>query len=160
LDARAVIQALELSPHPEGGHFRETYRGSPCPFPWPERGQRATSTAIYFLLAPGEFSALHQVSSDEGWHHYLGGALELVSIDPDGALSIVRMGKDIVSGERPQHVVPAGFWQAARVVGDEAVLCGCTVAPGFDFADFAIPPRADLLARFPQHAALVTALSR
>lgn len=160
LDARSVIDALQLQPHPEGGHYRETYRAPALPFELPGRGARASSTAIYFLLAPGEFSALHQVASDEVWHHYAGGALELVTIDRLGRLQQVRLGKDLGQGERPQYVVPASVWQAARPIAGEAVLVGCTVAPGFDFADFRMPPRAELLERFPEHAPLITELTR
>ena len=159
-DPLSIIAALGLTPHPEGGHFRETFRGETLPFELPGRGSRSSSTAIYFLLASGEFSAFHQVASDEGWHHYLGGTLEIVTIGQQGDLERVRLGKDLVSGERPQHIVRAGLWQAARPLGSEAVLCGCTVAPGFDFADFRMPPQADLLALYPEHAALITSLTR
>ena len=86
--------------------------------------------------------------------------LELVTIDEQGLLEVVRLGKDLTAGERPQHVVRAGVWQAARPLGAEATLCGCTVAPGFDFADFRMPPRSDLIALFPEHQALITALTR
>src|SRR5581483_9443153 len=116
---------------------------------------RSASTAIYFLLGVGEFSAFHRVAADEAWHHYLGDPLELHTIDATGEHVLVRLGKELLAGERPQHVVPAGTWQAARVAGSGFSLCGCTVAPGFDFADFEMPSRAELLARFPQHAELI-----
>ncbi len=155
-----IIAALGLSPHPEGGHYRETYRGSALPFELPERGARATSTAIYFLLAAGEFSAFHVVASDEAWHHYLGSPLELLLIDQDGRLERRTLGKQFERGELPQIVVPAGVYQAARPLGPEGALVGCTVAPGFDFADFTLPSRAELSARFPDHAPLIASLTR
>ena len=132
------------------------------PFELPERGARSASTAIYFLLRAQDFSALHVVSSDEVWHHYLGDALELHCFDAEGAHRAVKLGCALGHGERPQHVVKRGELQAARVsAGPHGfALCGCTVAPGFDFADFRMPPRAELLEKLAQHRALVTALTR
>jgi predicted cupin superfamily sugar epimerase len=156
-DARAWAEALGLIPHPEGGLYRETFR-APLALQAPQ-GERAASTAIYFLLPAGSFSALHRVRSDEVWHHYAGDPVELHTIDPGGAHAVVRLGKELPD-ERPQHVVAAGTWQAAVPVGDGFALCGCTVAPGFDFADFEMPSRAELLATFPQHAALLARLTR
>jgi predicted cupin superfamily sugar epimerase len=157
-DARAVIEALGLSPHPEGGFFRETFRapqvvGAP-------QGPRAASTAIYFLLPAGTFSALHRVRSDEVWHHYDGDPVDLYTLDGDGAHVVTRLGRDLARGEQPQHVVMAGVWQAAVCSGHRFALCGCTVAPGFDFADFEMPSRADLLSRFPLSRDLVGRLTR
>ena len=162
ISAEQVIASLKLSPHPEGGFYAETFRAEALPFELPERGARSASTAIYFLLRAQDFSALHVVSSDEVWHHYLGDALELHAFEPDGAHRTVRLGSALVQGERPQHVVKRGELQAARVsAGPHGfALCGCTVAPGFDFADFRMPSRAELLERLPQHRELVTALTR
>jgi predicted cupin superfamily sugar epimerase len=160
-DAARIIEQLALVPHPEGGFYRETYR-SPLTVPTP-RGPRAAHTAIYFLLPAGVFSALHRVASDEVWHHYAGDPVDLHVVEGEGAsarFSIVRLGPHHARCERPQHVVPAGAWQAAVPCGDRFALCGATVAPGFDFADFELPPRQELLARFPAHAALVTFLTR
>ncbi len=157
-DARAVVQALGLSPHPEGGYYRETFRAS-LALPAPQ-GPRAASTAIYFLLPADSFSALHRVRSDETWHHYDGDPVELYTIRDDGAAQVVRLGNDLARGDRPQVVVPAGMWQAAVPVGDRFALCGCTVAPGFDFADFEMPSRAELVARFPESRELVERLTR
>jgi predicted cupin superfamily sugar epimerase len=153
---------LELVPHPEGGFFRETFRAEPLPHELPGRGQRAASTAIYFLLRAQDFSALHFVESDEVWHHYAGDALELHCFDVGNRHRLVRLGADVTRGERPQHVVRARELQGARVsVGPHGfALCGCTVAPGFDFADFRMPPRAELLARLSDHHELVRALTR
>jgi len=162
ISADEVIESLKLLPHPEGGFYAETFRAEALPFELPERGPRSASTAIYFLLRAGDFSALHVVSSDEAWHHYLGDALELHCFDLAGAHRAVVLGSALERGERPQHVVRRGELQAARVTAGPHgfALCGCTVAPGFDFADFRMPPRAELLAKLPEHQALVTALTR
>lgn len=158
--AERVIAELGLVPHPEGGHFVETFRSSQRVTG--DRRERAASTAIYFLLREGEFSAFHRVRSDEVWHHYLGDSLELHRIAPDAAHSTLVLGSSLSSGERPQAVVLAGQYQAARVVPARYgfTLCGCTVAPGFEFADFEMPSRAELCARFPQLSAVITALTR
>jgi predicted cupin superfamily sugar epimerase len=162
LTARQVIDSLGLSPHPEGGFFSETFRAAALPQPLPGRGERSASTAIYFLLERGDFSALHVVTSDEAWHHYLGDPLELHCFDGAGRHRALRLGNALQQGERPQHVVPSGELQAARVLpGTHGfALCGCTVAPGFDFADFRLPPRAELLAQLAAHRELVMALTR
>jgi uncharacterized protein len=160
--AEEVIERLGLVAHPEGGFYAETFRAEALPVGLPGRGERSASTAIYFLLRAQDFSALHVVLSDEVWHHYWGDALELHCFDRAGQLRQVRLGTSLADGERPQHVVEHGELQAARVAGGSHgfALCGCTVAPGFDFADFRMPTRAELLARLPEHAALVTALTR
>lgn len=160
--AQQVIDGLDLLPHPEGGFYAETFRAEALPFELPERGQRSASTAIYFLLRAGDFSALHVVASDEVWHHYLGDALELHCFDAAGSHRRALLGARLQAGERPQHVVRRGELQGARVTAGPYgfALCGCTVAPGFDFADFRLPPRAELLARLPRHRELVTALTR
>ncbi len=162
MNAEEIIQQLKLAPHPEGGFFREAFRGEPLPFSLPERGERSSSTSIYFLLRAGDFSALHAVSSDEVWHHYLGSPLELHLMDRMGVHSRIMLGTDLRAGEMPQYVVPRGMLQAARVVGpkDAFALCGCTVAPGFDFRDFTMPSRAALLAQFPSQHELITSLTR
>lgn len=152
-----VLATLELAPHPEGGFFRETFR-SPTMLHFPDRPARSASTAIYFLLPAGSFSALHRVSSDEVWHHYDGAPVDLHLIAQDGAHVVLGLGKDLEAGERPQHVVPAGVWQAALPRGD--ALCGCTVAPGFDFADFELAERAALTRAYPRHAEIIAALTR
>ena len=162
ISADDAIESLKLLPHPEGGFYVETFRAEELPFELPERGPRSASTAIYFLLRAGDFSALHVVSSDEAWHHYLGDPLELHCIDPAGAHRALLLGSDLLRGQRPQHVVRRDELQAARVSAGPYgfALCGCTVAPGFDFADFRMPPRAELLAKWPQHRELVAALTR
>jgi predicted cupin superfamily sugar epimerase len=154
-----VIAALGLTPHPEGGFFSETFR-APAHVEAPFGARRAASTAIYFLLRAGDFSAFHSVRSDEVWHHYLGASIELHTIDPSGHHERIELGPELLHGERPQWVVPAGTLQAARVIGEGFGLCGCTVAPGFDFADFDMPRRADLSARFPALIDVITSFTR
>jgi len=132
LSAADVIARLGLKPHPEGGHFRETFRD-----PRAIEG-RAASTAIYFLLARGERSHWHRIDATEIWHHYAGSALTL-HVAGDHTTRTIRLGPDIAAGHEPQAIVPAGAWQAAQCDGDWA-LVGCTVAPGFDFAAFELAP--------------------
>ena len=129
LTAADLIRLLEFKPHPEGGHFRETFRDRPA-----ADGGRAASTAIYFLLARGERSHWHRVDAVEVWHYYAGAPL-LLEIADDAARTVVTLGPDLAAGERPQGIVPAGAWQAAHSLGDWT-LVGCTVAPGFEFAGF------------------------
>ena len=160
LSDHEVIKALGLAPHPEGGFFRETFRAQAtvnAPF---SGVSRAASTAIYFLLRAGEFSAFHSVLSDEVWHHYWGATLELHTIDRAGAHQRVELGPNLLHGERPQWVVLAGTLQAARVIGDGFALCGCTVAPGFDFADFSMPSRTELRQTHPSLADLIESFTR
>jgi predicted cupin superfamily sugar epimerase len=160
--AADIIRLLALAPHPEGGFFRETFRADPLPFALPERGVRSASTAIYFLLRRGDFSAFHRVRSDEVWHHYLGAPLELHLLELTRH-TLVTLGPRLERGERPQAVVPADVLQAARVAPDsegDFTLVGCTVAPGFDFADFEMPSRAELVAQFPAERALIESLTR
>jgi uncharacterized protein len=126
--AEAIIAALQLAPHPEGGWYRETYRGDA------PAGTRAAITAIYYLLCAGERSHWHRVDAAEIWHWYAGDALEL-RIERD----TVRLGNDLGAGERPQAVVPAFAWQAARSLG-AWTLVGCTVSPAFEFAGFELAP--------------------
>jgi uncharacterized protein len=127
--AADVIARLELKPHPEGGHYRESFRD-----PRVDANGRSVSTAIYFLLARGERSHWHRIDVVEVWHYYAGDALVLHIAD-DGGQRIVRLGPDLAAGEVPQAVVPAQAWQAAESSGDWT-LVGCTVAPGFEFAAF------------------------
>jgi predicted cupin superfamily sugar epimerase len=160
--ARELIDTLGLLPHPEGGYFRETFR-SPLSLrglPWagPD-GERSASTAIYFLLPAGVFSAFHRVTADEVWHHYDGDPVLLHTLDASGH-EVVRLGRDFAAGERPQHVVRGGVWQAAVVTGQRYALCGCTVAPGFDFADFVMPSREALVQAYPEHAAIIASFTR
>ena len=133
LSAEEVVALLGLTPHPEGGFFRETFR-SPAP-----PGGRGASTAIYYLLREGEVSAWHRVDADEAWHHYAGAPLELTLSAGGQSRAVFRLGSGLGRGERPQAVVPAGVWQTARTLGGWT-LVGCTVAPAFDFAGFELAP--------------------
>lgn len=151
-----LAATLGLLPHPEGGHYRETYRATETTDAGalPERfgGARSHSTAIYFLLAAGERSKLHRIRSDEVWHLYDGGPLLIISISPAGDLTRTMLGRNLAAGEVPQHVVAAGHWFGALPAdGASHALCGCTVAPGFDFNDFELARRDALLAAFPGH---------
>ncbi len=158
-EAEEVIRLLQLEPHPEGGYYRETYRSDVFltrGLPQHYQGGRNASTAIYFLLDALSFSAFHRLKSDEIWHFYLGDALDLKWINPDGSLTEIRMGHQIDRGEQLQVVIPAGCWFTAVVVSaGKWALTGCTVAPGFDFQDFEMADRESLLAAFPQHASLI-----
>jgi predicted cupin superfamily sugar epimerase len=131
--AADIIARLALKPHPEGGHYRETFRDHRC-----DADGRALSTAIYFLLARGERSHWHRIDAVEIWHYYAGSALSLQIADHSGQRSI-RLGPDFASGDVAQAIVPAQTWQAAECSGDWT-LVGCTVAPGFDFANFELAP--------------------
>jgi predicted cupin superfamily sugar epimerase len=133
LTAAEVIRLLDLKPHPEGGHFRETFRDASVPHA-PENG-RAASTAIYFLLARGERSHWHRVDAVEVWHWYAGAPLALEVSHSTASIERVTLGSDLSTGERPQAIVPARAWQAAQSLG-AWTLCGCTVAPGFEFSGF------------------------
>ena len=154
--ATDLIAALGLQPHPEGGFYRETYRagevipnaGLPARF----HGPRSHATAIYYLLRAGDRSKLHRIKSDEVWHFYEGDALTIIAISPNGQLIETTLGRDFLAGQVPQHVVPAGYWFGCLPARNTAfTLAGCTVAPGFDFADFELADRTTLLAAFPQH---------
>ncbi|WP_224371456.1 cupin domain-containing protein [Hyalangium versicolor] len=151
-----LVRALGLQPHPEGGFYKETYRAS-VRVETP-RGSRSAGTAIYYLLPRGEFAAWHQVASDEVWHFYDGAPLTLYLLR-DAGLEEVTLGRDVARGEQPQVVIPAGVLQAGVPRGDYT-LVGCTVAPGFDFADWEMPTRDALLARYPEHAELFRQFTR
>ena len=158
------IERLGLVPHPEGGHFRETYRAPECmagtDLPPRYGGSRAFGTAIYFLLRSGEASRLHRIKSDEIWHFYAGGPLAIFLIHPAGNLHEIALGLDFDHGQRPQAVVPAGTWFGAAPLPDTLYsLVGCTVAPGFDFADFELADRRRLSDAYPQHHALIERLT-
>jgi uncharacterized protein len=145
LTAQQIIRLLDLKPHPEGGHFRETFRDAPRPSYPPAQAVelgvgRAASTAIYFLLARGERSHWHRIDAVEVWHWYAGDPLVLEISSPSGQYERVTLGDDLRAGARPQAIVPAQAWQAAQSLG-EWTLAGCTVAPGFEFANFELAPQ-------------------
>ena len=163
--AQRIVERFELKPHPEGGFYREIYRSDLIVehprVPSGTPAARAAATFIYYLLADGQISAFHRVKwTDEVWHLFAGGPLELHLIDEDGIYRVVTLTTVLEDGE-PSAVVPAGWWQAARLSpGTAWAFGGCSVAPGFDFGDFEMPRTDELLARFPQHAALIHALAR
>jgi uncharacterized protein len=151
-----IVRLLEMQLHPEGGYYRESYRAPLILSGLPQGVLRNASTAIYFLLPAGSFSAFHRVRSDEVWHHYDGDPLALHIIDGNGAYEKILLGHNLRAGERPQAVVPADTWQAAEPLGSTFSLCGCTVAPGFDYADFELAKREEIAAQFPERATIIT----
>lgn len=163
--ARYWKDKLGLHSHVEGGTFKETYRAS---LQLPQDvltdkhlGMRSAATGIYFLLEQGEFSAFHRIASDEQWHFYDGVCLHIYEIQKDGTLIVHKLGLDIDKGELPQITIAAGSWFGSKV--EEAggyTLCGCTVAPGFDFADFELADRNILVKQYPQYAGIITMLTR
>ncbi|MEO5375021.1 MAG: cupin domain-containing protein [Alphaproteobacteria bacterium] len=159
--ADEIVSLLGLVPHPtEGGHFVETYRSGEgvrsgervAAVSLPERfgGRRALATAIYYLLRPGTISHLHRLASDEIFHFYIGDPIEMLNLHPDGSGCRLVIGTDLAAGMRPQVVVPAGVWQGARLVpGGRFALLGCTVSPGFEYADYTHGDRDALTAAYP-----------
>ncbi len=135
MTADEIKALLNLEPLPvEGGFFRRTW-ASDCKVDLP-RGLRPAGSAIYYLLEPGSFSAMHVLASDEIYHFYLGDPVEMLHLFPDGGSAVLTLGPDLAAGQQVQLVVPAGVWQGARLIGNGKVaLLGCTVTPGFDFAD-------------------------
>jgi uncharacterized protein len=164
-DAQYWINHFSLSPHPEGGYYRVTYqseltivRGA---LPSRYQGDRSASTAIYFLLDGQDFSAFHRIASDELWHFYAGSSLVVYVIDPEGNYSELHLGAGPDDGEVFQAVVNAGCWFASRLKNAAGfALVGCTVAPGFDFADFELAVRSELTTAYPQHRKLIEELTR
>jgi predicted cupin superfamily sugar epimerase len=163
--AQYWVDKLQLIAHPEGGYYRETYRAElsiprealPAGF----TGPRLVSTAIYFLLEGNNFSAFHRLRSDELWHFYAGSPITVHVIEPDGGYSEIQLGGGPDAGEILQAVVKAGRWFASRVRDPKTfALAGCTVAPGFDFADFEMGKRAELVRHYPQHRSLIESLTR
>ncbi len=154
-----------MQPHPEGGFFREMYRSEEWvlqpALPARFSGNRTFSTAIYFLLESHHFSALHRIQSDEVWHFYAGGPLEVFVFDEAGQLEIIRLGNNPDAGEVFQAVVPAGRWFASRpAAGTAYALVGCTVAPGFDFADFELATAETNISTHPEYQHLIQSLIR
>ena len=149
-EAERLIEELGLEPHPEGGYFIETYRSAVCVDA--ESGTRDALTSIYYLLTGDAFSAFHRLTSDEIWHHYRGAPITLETLDVDGDYRSFVIG----DGERWQAAIPAGVWFAAHVADPASyALIGCDVARGFEFDDFELASRAELLQEFPQHASLI-----
>lgn len=165
ISAAELIERLRLEPHPEeGGYFREVYRSSDSipadGLPGRYNGSRAQSTAIYYLLTPDTFSALHRLVSDEVFHFYDGDPVEQLRLHPDGRGEVITLGRGIADGHQPLSVVPRDVWQGARLVAGGAwALLGATVAPGFEFADYSHGDRAVLTEGWPEYAELIMALT-
>ncbi len=165
MTAQQLINFYNLLPHPEGGYYKETYKSDEIinrsALPNRFDGDRVFSTAIFFLLERGEFSAFHRIKSDECWHFYSGGTLLVYIIEADGQMEIIRMGNDIENRELFQYVVPANCWFASIPAPEsDFSLVGCTVSPGFDFNDFEMAEANKLIEQFPQHAETINALCR
>lgn len=157
-----LIELLNLQPHPEGGFYRQVYKAEEQIESLPSRfdGARAFSTAIYFMLTKETFSAFHIINQDELWHHYEGGTLKIHIIDQDGNYSFKLLGKNLAEGQEPMVVVPKETYFAAEVIEGDFVLSGCTVAPGFEFKDFQMPTRGELVKQFPDHETIITRLTQ
>ena len=160
-----LIQQFNLQPHPEGGWYKETYKSTElllaAALPQRFSGDRSFSTAIYFLLEQGNFSAFHKIKSDECWHFYAGDSLAVYIIDLQGELSIIELGNDINNGQVFQYVVPANCWFASRPAAESSFcFVGCTVAPGFDFEDFDLADAHELSKLYPQHRDIIHELCR
>jgi len=165
LNPQQLIEQYNLQPHPEGGWYRQTYKSEeniPAnALPPRFGGSRPISTAIYFLLEKGNFSAFHRIKSDECWHFYAGGPLLVYVIQPEGTLTVTTLGNDIAGGQLFQYVVPANCWFAScPAPGTSFSLVGCTVSPGFDFADFELADAGALSRLYPAHSSLVRSLCR
>ena len=165
MTAKEVIAHFNLTPHPrEGGFYRETYRAADAipasALPGRYSGPRAASTAIYSLLTPTTISRLHRVRSDELWHFYMGDPVTMLLLHPDGSGRTVTLGHEILHGQYVQYPIPAGTWFGTRLHrGENFALLGITVAPGFDFADFEIGRREELIAQYPGWREAITALT-
>ena len=166
LNANQVKSLLNLEPHPaEGGYFRETYRSAESVqedsladrYP----NARSFSTAIYYLLTPETFSALHRLPTDEIYHFYLGDPIEMLQLQPDGSGQIVILGNDLLKGMQPQVVIPKGIWQGSRlIIGGEFALLGATMAPGFEFEDYEHGNRESLVSLYPRFSDKIRSLTR
>jgi hypothetical protein len=165
LSIKYLVEKYNLQPHPEGGWYSQTYQSAEIipAFGLPARfdGDRPFSTAIYFLLEKGNFSAFHRIKSDELWHFYTGGPLHIYVINEAGVMNIATLGNDIGSGQQFQYMVPAGCWFAsAPAPGTDFSFVGCTVAPGFDFADFELSEAEKLVTVYPKHKEVIQKFCR
>ncbi len=165
LTVQNLVQQFNMLPHPEGGYYKETYRSAEIinkdALPNRFDGNRYFSTAIYFLLEQGNFSAFHKIKSDECWHFYAGQSLLVYVLNPNGTLDIIRVGNNIAAGETFQYVVPANCWFASEPApASDFSFVGCTVAPGFDFTDFELAKAAELVQLFPQYQLIIERLCR
>ena len=165
MNAEQLVQYYAMLPHPEGGFYKEAYRSEEyvAQKALPERlnGNRSFSTAIYFLLEQGNFSAFHRIKSDECWHFYAGETLLVYVLYPNGKLLITRLGNNLLNGETFQFVVPANCWFASEPAPNSNFsFVGCTVSPGFDFADFELANEDELSKQFPEYSNTIKRLCR
>lgn len=161
---QTLIDKLDLTPHPEGGYFKETHRSigkiPQSSLPNIFNGDRNYYTSIYFLLTSDDFSAFHKINQEETWYYHEGSSIKIHQISPNGTYSFVILGNDILKKEQFQHTVPAGYWFAATVEQkDSYTLVGCAVAPGFDFQDFVLAKRNVLQQEFPEHTKIIKELT-
>ncbi len=160
MNSQEIMEILALAPHPEGGYYRETYRSGTL-IEAGGRGSRAMATAVCFLVTDESFSAMHRLASDEVYHFYGGDPLEMLILVPGEPARRPVLGSDVAAGMRPQILVPAGAWQGSRVrPGGRFTLFGTTMSPGFDFEDFMLGRRRDLVGLFPHMEAEISALTR
>ena len=160
--AQEIVARLGLAPHPERGYFFETHRAKVPVTAATHAGPRAAATAIYFLVtADAPATYLHRLLSDEVFHLYEGGPLDILRLHPDGTADVARLGLDLAAGQRPQVVIPAGAWFGTELApGAPYCLVGCTVAPGFEFTDFELAAGPELATRYPSVADRIARMSR
>lgn len=166
MTADEIKRLLNLAPHPrEGGSFVETWRAEETipreSLPSHYSSARSAGTCIYYLLEPGTFSEMHRLASDEIFHFYLGDPVEMLQLSPDSSARTVILGNDLAAGQCPQVIVPKSVWQGSRLVpGGKMALLGCTVSPGFDYADYEVGSAASLIPEYPKYAELIRILTR
>lgn len=164
-DSSAIIDRLKLTSHPEGGFYREVYRSDEIfasdLLPDRYNEPHSISTSIYFLLQSNDFSAFHRIKSDETWHFYLGSAVTIYILSPDGKYREVILGNNLIDNQELQYTILRNSWFAAKVHNaDSFALVGCTVSPGFEFSDFELADRQHLVSLFPDHEQLIFSLTR
>jgi len=160
MTAPQIIELLQLQPLPgEGGFYRQLYKAAgtiPASVLPQHGGPRSYGTAIYYFVTPESFSALHRLPQDEVFHFYLGDPVEMLQITDEGGARKLLIGPDLLAGQRPQVIAPGNLWQGTRLLpGGKFALLGCTVCPGFEFDDFEMKSREELIRIFPQHADLI-----
>ena len=165
LNSKEIIDYLNLTPHPEGGYFKETYRSKQSIINselWEgAKGSRNYSTGIYFMLENQQFSAFHKIRQDEMWHFYMGASILIHMINKEGEYKLITIGNKINKGEFFQYVIPANTWFASELKDKKGFsLCGCTVSPGFDFNDFEMPSRKFLIEKFPKQKKIISRLTK
>ena len=165
MNAEQYMMHLQLQPHPEGGYYRQSYRSTEFipgeSLPVRFNGKRPFSTAIYYLLEKGDYSSFHKIKSDECWHFYAGGSLYIHVIENEGNYTFIKLGNNIDNDEVLQYIVHAGAWFAVEPAPETIfALTGCTVAPGFDFEDFEMGDRANLVRLFPQYETILQRMCR